>query len=31
MTFVCMIIVLGTQALLRGSWSEQEPERISRD
>jgi hypothetical protein len=31
MTFACMVIVLGTQALLRGSWRVQEPEHIRRD
>ncbi len=25
-TFICMVVVLGTQALLHGTWRMQEPE-----
>jgi len=30
-TFACMVIVLGTQALLQGSWRVQEPDAIKRN
>lgn len=30
-TFVCMVIVLGTQALLQGRWRVQESEALKRD
>jgi hypothetical protein len=30
-TFVCMVLVLGTQALLHGSWRVQEPEKVKID
>jgi len=31
MKFACMVIVLGTQALLRGSWSVQKPDYAGRN